>query len=327
MSMFAYKYRSSAVEILRSSSVLARQYVSRAHPKVKRVLPLPIAIEKTIKDVQFRRKRADWSDKYHTKIAQLKGFSRKQRGRQDETIEFIVSLNLDPRKPGQSIRGGLKLPHGTGRAGKSVFVFTADEELQKKAKEMGAKQAGGDELVEQVVSGDVPATTADACLATDEMLNVLKAKGAARILGPRKIMPNPKNNTVFDSSTRLLATLQDQLAGKELTYRCAPAGYIRLPVGKASFGVQEIVDNIGVVMKELFEAKPESYGKGKQKAAKRGQTVKQPKYLLKAYVCSTQGRSEKIDLRTVDPGNAFFLTDANPLKTKSSETESEPVAA
>ena len=88
-----------------------------------------------------------------------------------------------------------------------------------------------------------------------------------------------------------------------------------------------MVDNIGAVMKELFEAKPDSYGKGKQKAVKKGQTAKLPKYLLKAYVCSTQGRSEKIELRTVDPTNTFFLTDANPLQTRSSDTPSEPVAA
>jgi len=233
------------------------------------------------------------------------------RGHPDETIELALNLNLDPRKPGQSLRGSVSLPHGTGKKTANCVVFTNDAEAQEKALAAGAYRAGGESLVDEIVQGDIPVTSFQASVATKDLFPALSKK-AARLLGPRKLMPNAKVGTLVDTAEELVEAVRTQVSGKELMYRTEKDGIVHVAVGKYSMGKDKILENIGELLKELFNAKPESYGKGKQKvAAKKGQAVKktQPQYVLRAHICSTQSKGFRIELRTIDPTSPFFMTD------------------
>ena len=93
---------------------------------------------------------------------------------------------------------------------------------------------------------------------------------------------------------------------------------MHVPVGKGSFGSKKLLDNIGAVMKAISNAKPESYGKKKEKPSSSAKS--QPKYMLKATLASTQSKGGvRVDLRTLDPTSAFFLTDLDPLKKNNND--------
>jgi large subunit ribosomal protein L1 len=218
----------------------------------------------------------------------------------DETIELSLNLNLDPRKPGQALRGSLSLPHGTGKVIRTI-VFTNDPDIQEAALKAGALHAGGDTLIDQVLQGEVSVDSFDRAVASSDMMPTLSKK-VARLLGPRGLMPNAKVGTLV-AADELLVALDTQLTGKELQFRTEKEGIVHLPVGKSSFSREKLLDNIGQVMKTIFENKPETFGKGK----KSGSISKGTKYLLKASLSSTQGIGIRLDLRTVDPTSAFFL--------------------
>jgi large subunit ribosomal protein L1 len=211
------------------------------------------------------------------------------------------------------------LPHGTGAVKGSVqcVVFTNDADEAAAARQAGALHAGAETLIDQIVAGEVPVDSFQTALATPDVMSLLTKK-AARLLGPRGLMPNVKVGTLLPTVPALLAAVRTQLAGKEVLYRTEKEGIVHVPVGKDSFGSEKLLDNIGAVMQIIFEAKPESYGKGKKKTAgKKGQakkSTKQPKYLLKAAVSSTQGPGIRVDVRTIDPTSAFLLTGIDPLR-------------
>ena len=319
--MFVLRGPSSSILLLR------RLYVTRAHPK-----PIPeIAVTRALKDLLAEAKQR--GEKREKKLIrngkQVTGFF-------DETVELALNLNLDPRKPGQSLRGSVDLPNGTGKK-INCIVFTSDEDLQEQCRKVGATAVGGVSLIEKLVSGGAgtdPTTdgeplpsidTLDRALATPELMPTLSKK-AARLLGPRGLMPNAKNNTLVSDPALLVPTLENQILGKNVLYRTEKSGIVHVPVGKVSFGIPKLLENIGVVMKEVFEAKPEQYGKGK----KSGKTVgKGTKYLLRASLTTTQGVGVRLDLKTVDPSSALFLSsEEEKLATgKSEETRMEDVAA
>lgn len=218
---------------------------------------------------------------------------------QDETIELALNLNLDPRKPGQALRGALSLPHGSGKKVDCV-VFTRDEQAAKEALEAGALHAGGESLVNQIVDGTIPLTF-DRALATPDMQAVLGQK-LARMLGPRGLMPNAKVGTLVPSPDKLVSVLKEQLAG-QVQYRTDKAGIIHLGIGKGSFGSEKLLDNLKCTLNEIYEVKPENFGKGKKKSS----SSKNQKYFLRANLTSTQGKSVRLDLRTVDPTSVFFM--------------------
>jgi len=232
----------------------------------------------------------------------------------DETIELVLNLNLDPRKPGQALRGSLELPHGTGKKQQAIIVFTNQPALKQAALEAGAAYAGGvddsDTLLDDLVQGKIPLTNIQRAVATskDVLPMLTKTPGLARLLGPRGLMPNPKDGTVMDQSTvspqDVKEMVESQMAGKEVMYKTEKEGILHIPVGKASFGMDKLLDNIGVLLKEVFRIKPEQYGKGKKKPS----SGKGTRYLLKASVSSTQGKGVALDLRTLDPTSPFFLT-------------------
>ena len=321
--------RSSCWDLLRSNyysffkGSIVRTYISRAHPKPRPVYSIPIALEKILDEAAERTERR----KQH--IIR----NNRQRNHPIETIELVLILNLDPRKPGQTLRGNVRLPHGSGKKLKCL-VFTDDDATAQQALEQGATHAGGETLIESIVDGKISLDDIDRGLGTSDMMSILTKK-AARILGPRGLMPNAKTRTLLQTNDELIGGLETQIMGKEIVYRTEKEGGILIPVGKVSFGVDKLLDNIGEVVKEIHSVKPEQYGKGKKTASSKS-SKGGPKYVLKAYVASTQGKGYKLDLKTIDPSSAFFLKD--PVKarmevispsstTSSTTTKSDPTTA
>ena len=220
----------------------------------------------------------------------------------DESIDLAIQLNLDPRKPGQSLRGSLALPHGKGKKF-AVAVFTDDDALAKQALEKGAIAAGGASLIESIKNGTQSINSIDRCITTPEMMPELSA--VARLLGPRGLMPNPKLNTIQPKDD-ILEALETQMSGTS-NYRTNKEGIIHIGIGKGSFGVDKLTDNVRELMNEIQSAKPESFGKGKKGKGKG--SGKGTKYYLKAHLSSTQGKgSVLVDLRTIDPTSVFFMS-------------------
>ena len=273
-----------------------RSYVSRAHPQVKPVFAVNEALDDLLQDIQKRQRRRQRKWERNAKSPE------ELEGRQhlDETVELAINLNLDPRKPGQALRGSISLPNGTGKTFNCI-VFTDDDDLVQAALDAGAKHAGGTALMDAILAGEVAVDSLDRSLATANMMTTLSKK-VARLLGPRGLMPNAKTGTLVQPD-ELLSALETQVAGREVQYRTEREGVVHVAVGKASFGPDKLLENIGAVMKEIFAVRPEQYGKGKKK-----NVGKAARYLLKAFVSSTQGPSFGLDPRTVDPNSPFFLT-------------------
>jgi large subunit ribosomal protein L1 len=225
-------------------------------------------------------------------------------------VELCINLNVDPRRPGQALRGSLRLPHGTGKQ-ISCLVFSKDPSLVEKAKQAG-HMAGGDELMDQLVDGTfLGLDQYQRALATKDIMPQL-SKRLARVLGPRGLMPNPKTNTIFESDESggetLLATLQAQ--SSTVTYRSESNGILHFSVGKGSFDPHQLLDNVQAVCHTVQEVKPETYGKGKKKGGSSSKKMgKNVKYWLRAHLSSTQGKGVRMDLRTVDPTSPFFMKD------------------
>jgi len=161
------------------------------------------------------------------------------------TVELAFNLNLDPRKAEQNLRGALVLPHGTGKE-KRVLVFARGDKA-KEAKDAGADYVGEDDLVERIQGGWFDF---DVVIATPDMMATLGKIG--RLLGPKGLMPNPKTGTVTQDISKAVT---DSKGGK-ITYRVDKSGNIQAVVGKVSFTVENLVDNIQTVIDVITKAKP-----------------------------------------------------------------------
>lgn len=191
----------------------------------------------------------------------------------DETVEVSFRLGVDPRKAEQMIRGTVSLPHGTGKSVR-VAAFAVGEKARE-ARDAGADVVGGEELIEQVLAGNIDF---DAAVATpDQMPTVGKA---GRVLGPRGLMPNPKAGTVTPDIGK---AVRDIKAGK-LEYRVDRQGNVHLVIGKKSFDEQALLENYLAVVDEIVRAKP-SAAKGK--------------YIKTLTVSTTMGPGIRIDASKV----------------------------
>ncbi|MGQ9508837.1 MAG: 50S ribosomal protein L1 [Thermodesulfobacteriota bacterium] len=187
----------------------------------------------------------------------------------DETVDLAVRLGVDPKKSDQMVRGTAVLPHGTGRSVR-VLVF-AKGPKEKEALEAGADYVGGEELIEKISKGWLEF---DKAIATPDMMSSVSKLG--KILGPRGLMPNPKVGTVtFD----LAKAIKEIKAGK-VEFRVEKAGIVHVPVGKVSFGLSKLLDNIRTLLDVIIRAKP-STSKGV--------------YLKSIAISTTMGPGIKID--------------------------------
>jgi large subunit ribosomal protein L1 len=165
----------------------------------------------------------------------------------DETVDVAVRLGVDPRHADQMVRGSVVLPNGTGKEIK-ILVF-AKGEKEKEALDAGADFVGNDDLVEKIKEGWFGF---DKAIATPDMMGAVGKIG--KLLGPRGLMPNAKTGTVTFDITK---AVNDLKAGK-IDFRVEKAGIIHAPMGKVSFGVEKIVQNIATFMDTILRLKPAS---------------------------------------------------------------------
>lgn len=187
----------------------------------------------------------------------------------DETVDVAARLGVDPRHADQMVRGSVVLPNGIGKAVR-VLVF-AKGEKEKEAQDAGADFVGNDDLVEKIKGGWFDF---DKVVATPDMMGVVGKIG--KILGPRGLMPNAKTGTVTFDVTKAVTELK---AGK-IEFRVEKAGIVHAPVGKVSFGVDKLVQNVSAFLETVIRMKPAS-SKGT--------------YLRSIVVSSTMGPGIKID--------------------------------
>jgi len=188
----------------------------------------------------------------------------------DETIEASIKLGVDPRHADQQVRGAVVLPHGTGKTVR-VLVFAKGEKARE-AEENGADYVGAEELVSKIQNENW--FDFDVCVATPDMMGVVGRLG--RILGPKGLMPNPKSGTVTMDVAR---AIQEIKAGK-VEYRVDRSSIVHVPIGKASFGAEKLMDNFKTLMDAIVRAKP---------AAAKGT------YLRSVVLSSTMGPGVKVN--------------------------------
>jgi large subunit ribosomal protein L1 len=165
----------------------------------------------------------------------------------DETVDLAVNLGVDPRHADQMIRGSVVLPNGLGKEVK-VLVF-AKGEKEAEAKEAGADFVGNDDLVEKIQGGWFGF---DKAVATPDMMGTVGKIG--RLLGPRGLMPNAKTGTVTFDLGRAINELK---AGK-IDFRVEKTGIVHVPMGKVSFGVEKLLQNVTAFLDTLMRLKPAS---------------------------------------------------------------------
>ncbi len=163
----------------------------------------------------------------------------------DQTVEVAVRLGIDPKQADQIVRGSIVLPHGIGKTLR-VVVFAKDD-LAKQALEAGADEVGDEDLAKKIQGGW---TDFDVCIATPDMMKLVGPLG--RILGPRGLMPSPRSGTV---TTDVAKTVREYKAGK-VEFRNDSAGIVHAPVGKLSFDVDKLVENIQAFLDRIQQMKP-----------------------------------------------------------------------
>ena len=188
----------------------------------------------------------------------------------DETIEAHIRTGCDGRYADQQIRGAVVLPHGTGKKVR-VLVFAkgakADEALAA-----GADHVGAEELIPKIQNDNW--LDFDVVVATPDMMGVVGRLG--KVLGPKGLMPNPKAGTVTMDVTK---AIEDIKAGK-IEYRLDKSNIVHVPIGKASFDEEKIVENFDALMSAIVKARPSAL-KGK--------------YLKSVTIASTMGPGVKVN--------------------------------
>ena len=187
----------------------------------------------------------------------------------DETVELHIRLGVDSRHADQQVRGAVVLPNGTGKTVRTM-VFTKGDKI-KEAEEAGADYIADDDTVKKIMDGWMDF---DVVIASPDMMGVVGRLG--KVLGPRGLMPNPKAGTVTPDVAKAIA---DAKAGK-IEYRLDKTNIIHCPIGKASFGMDKLSENLEALMAAIVKAKP---------AAAKGQ------YIKSCVVTSTMGPGVKIN--------------------------------
>jgi large subunit ribosomal protein L1 len=188
----------------------------------------------------------------------------------DPTVEAHIRLGVDPRHAEQMVRGTVILPHGTGRRVR-VIVF-AQGDKAREALAAGADEVGAEDLVKRIEAGYLDFEVA---LATPDMMGMVGKLG--RILGRRGLMPNPKSGTItFD----LERAVREVKAGR-VEYKVDKGGIIHVPIGKASFSTEQLVENLAALVDAVNRAKP---------SAVKGH------YFRKLVVTSTMGPGVRVDV-------------------------------
>lgn len=192
----------------------------------------------------------------------------------DETVELAMRLGVDPKHADQMVRGTVVLPHGLGKSKRVVVIASGDK--VREAREAGADEVGGDDLVQRIQGGWMEF---DAVVATPDMMKSVGRLG--KVLGPRGLMPNPKTGTVTLDVER---AVKETKAGK-VEFRVDKTGIIHCPLGKASFDAAKLAENAQTLIASIVKAKPAT-AKGR--------------YVKSIVISSTMGPGIPIDLDSVE---------------------------
>jgi large subunit ribosomal protein L1 len=191
----------------------------------------------------------------------------------DETVELAINLGVDPKHADQMVRGVVNLPNGTGRTLK-VAVFARGAKADE-ARAAGADVVGAEDLVTTVQGGTIEF---DRCIATPDMMPLVGRLG--KVLGPRGLMPNPKVGTVTMDVTAAVKASK----GGAVEFRVEKAGIVQGSVGKASFGEEQLAQNIRAFFEAVTKARP---------------TGAKGTYMQRAALSSTMGPGVRLDLATL----------------------------
>jgi large subunit ribosomal protein L1 len=189
----------------------------------------------------------------------------------DGTVELHLRTGLDPRHADQQVRGVVLLPKGTGKTVR-ILVF-AEGEAEKNARDAGADYVGSDELIEQIQKGWFEF---DIAISTPPMMRKVGRLG--RLLGPRGLMPSPKAGTIV-AEEDLGRVIEEARQGR-VEYRVDKTANIHVPIGKASFSTEDLLENMSAVMEAIVKARP---------SATKGT------YIRKVTVCSSMGPGIRVD--------------------------------
>jgi large subunit ribosomal protein L1 len=192
----------------------------------------------------------------------------------DETVEVAIRLGVDPKHADQMVRGTVVLPHGLGKTTRVIAIASGDK--VREAREAGADEVGGDDLVQKIQGGWLEF---DAVVATPDMMKSVGRLG--KVLGPRGLMPNPKTGTVTMDVTRAVRELK---AGK-VEFRVDKTGIIHCAIGKVSFEPAKLAENAFALISSVLKAKPAT-AKGK--------------YVRSIVISSTMGPAVPIDPMSVE---------------------------
>lgn len=187
----------------------------------------------------------------------------------DQTVDLSINLGVDPRHADQVIRGTVSLPHGTGKNVKVLVIAKGDK--ADEALSAGADYAGDKEYLDKIKGGW---TDVDIIISTPDMMAEVGKLG--RILGPKKLMPNPKSGTVTPDVKNAVTEVKK---GK-IEYRVDKTGIVHTIIGKSSFDKSKLLDNCNAIMSSIIKAKPSSL-KGV--------------YLKKVTLSSTMGPGIRLD--------------------------------
>ena len=192
----------------------------------------------------------------------------------DETLDLAINLGVDPKHADQVIRGTVSLPHGTGKKMKVLVIAKGDKADEALA--AGADYAGDKEFLDKIKSGW---TDVDVIISTPDMMAEVGKLG--KVLGPRKLMPNPKSGTV---TMEIGKAVSDVKKGK-IDFKVDKSGIIHASVAKVSFDAVKIAENAQELMQTIIKLKP-SAAKGT--------------YLKSVYMSSTMGLGVQIDTNSLD---------------------------
>ncbi len=191
----------------------------------------------------------------------------------DESVEVAVNLGIDAKKSDQNVRGTTVLPRGTGRTVR-VAVFAEGEQAEE-ARQAGADIVGFQDLADKIKAGEI---NFDRLIATPDAMKIVGKLGP--VLGPRGLMPNPKVGTV---TANVAKAVENAKAG-QVQYRNDKAGIVHCAIGKTSFDVDALKENLLALMEAIRKAKPAN-SKGI--------------YLKKITVSTTMGPGIQLDTRSI----------------------------
>ena len=189
-----------------------------------------------------------------------------------ESVELHANLNIDPKYADQQLRTTVTLPYGTGKQLK-IAVLTNEENFEE-AKNAGANIVGNDDLIQNIIQGNI---NFDLLIATPNIMPKLAKLG--RILGPKGLMPSPKSGTV---TTTLGTTLTEFKKGK-FEYKADKTGVVHINFGRSNFPENQLIENLQALYRSIEQNRP---------------TGVKGKYFKTLFICTTMGPSIKLDLNT-----------------------------